>query len=187
MFLEHIAFPLGVPPLQVPLAGLHYNRWCFPLSSGSFALQVLLLMQVPPASEDDRLAKAALFTKFTGVAAVGDTYLSVDLPCGHVAAHVAAMSGFQFHCGMPVCQVAGIFTQCQRVPPHLLQRHCLPRCGAGASWACLCFLSCWLECGLQLRVLQAPVAQQLAAAGAAACWRSSCLRRLRHSCRWPTS
>ena len=29
-------------------------------------LQVLLLMQVPPASEDDRLAKAALYTKFTG-------------------------------------------------------------------------------------------------------------------------
>jgi hypothetical protein len=30
------------------------------------ALQVLLLMQVPPASEDDRLAKAALYTKYTG-------------------------------------------------------------------------------------------------------------------------
>lgn len=29
-------------------------------------LQVLLLMQVAPASEDDRLAKAALYTKFTG-------------------------------------------------------------------------------------------------------------------------
>lgn len=33
-----------------------------------FCLQVLLLMQVPPVSEDDRLAKAALFTKFTGKA-----------------------------------------------------------------------------------------------------------------------
>ena len=30
------------------------------------ALQVLLLMQAAPLSEDDRLAKAALFTKFTG-------------------------------------------------------------------------------------------------------------------------
>ena len=49
MLLEHIAFSLGVPPLQVPLAGLHYNRWCSPLSS-LFASQVLLLMQAPAAS-----------------------------------------------------------------------------------------------------------------------------------------
>lgn len=32
----------------------------------SACLQVVMLMRAPPGSEDDRLAKAALFTKFTG-------------------------------------------------------------------------------------------------------------------------
>ena len=56
---------------------VHHIAACVPLGVlARLSPQVLLLMQAPPAGEDDRLAKAALFSKYTG----GDRHEAVQAP-----------------------------------------------------------------------------------------------------------